>query len=203
MVPPQMESAANLRRRYSDIDLIISCGDLPSVYLEFLTSVLTVPMFYVRGNHDEHYDESPPGGDNLHKRVVTYNGITLAGLEGSIRYNKGKIQYTDAEMMMMVLQMGPQLRLRRMMHGFGVDIFVTHSPAKGIHDADDLPHNGFPSFLRFLDWYRPRYMIHGHVHTYDRRNTTRTEYNDTIIMNINPVTVLEIEPLKKDQKETE
>ncbi|PJF26734.1 MAG: metallophosphoesterase, partial [Phototrophicales bacterium] len=57
-------------------------------------------------------------------------------------------------------------------------------------------HNGFPSFLRFLDWYRPRYMIHGHVHTYDRRNTTRTEYNDTIIMNINPVTVLEIEPLK-------
>ncbi|MDX2076121.1 MAG: metallophosphoesterase family protein [bacterium] len=196
-VPQQMESAANLRRRYSDIDIIISCGDLPSAYLEFLTSVLTVPMFYVRGNHDENYDENPPGGDNLHRRIVTYNGLTFAGLEGSIRYNKGAIQYSDAEMMMMVLQMGPQLRLRRMKYGHGVDIFVAHSPAKGIHDAPDLPHNGFPSFLRFMDWYRPRYMLHGHVHTYDRRNTTRTEYNGTCIMNINPVTVLEVEPLTK------
>lgn len=197
MVPPQMESAANLRRRYNDIELIISCGDLPSAYLEFLTSVLPAPMMYVRGNHDEHYTEKPPGGDDLHKRVVTYNGLTIAGLEGSMRYNRGNIQYTDAEMMMMVLQMGPQLRLRRMKHGYGADIFVAHSPAKGIHDAPDLPHNGFTSFLRFMDWYRPRYMLHGHVHTYDRRNTTRTQYNETCIMNINPVTVLEIEPLTK------
>ena len=50
---PQMESAAKLRRRYSDIELIISCGDMPPVYLEFITSVLSVPLFYVRGNHDE------------------------------------------------------------------------------------------------------------------------------------------------------
>ena len=32
---PQLENAANLRRQYSDIDLIISCGDLPPAYLDF------------------------------------------------------------------------------------------------------------------------------------------------------------------------
>jgi predicted phosphodiesterase len=85
-VVPQLESAANLRRRYNDIDLIISCGDLPPVYLEFITSVLNVPLYYVRGNHDEIYDERPPGGDNLHGRVLTYKGLTFAGLEGSMRY---------------------------------------------------------------------------------------------------------------------
>lgn len=192
-VVPQLESAANLRRRYNDIDLIISCGDLPPVYLEFITSVLNVPLYYVRGNHDEIYDERPPGGDNLHGRVLTYKGLTFAGLEGSMRYNKGKIQYTESQMMQMVLKMGLRVGYDRFRNGHGVDVLVTHSPPFGIHDAEDLPHTGFKSLLKFMEWYKPRYMIHGHVHTYDRRKATRTKYGDTCIMNINPYTVLEVE----------
>jgi Icc-related predicted phosphoesterase len=192
-VVPQLESAANLRRRYNDIDLIVSCGDLPPVYLEFITSVLNVPLYYVRGNHDEIYDERPPGGDNLHGRVLTYKGLTFAGLEGSMRYNKGKIQYTESQMMQMVLKMGLRVGYDRFRNGHGVDVLVTHSPPFGIHDAEDLPHTGFKSLLKFMEWYKPRYMIHGHVHTYDRRKATRTKYGDTCIMNINPYTVLEVE----------
>ncbi|MFW5772038.1 MAG: hypothetical protein ACOCZH_01855, partial [Phototrophicaceae bacterium] len=79
---PQLESAANLRRRYHDIELVISCGDMPPVYLEFIVSVLNVPLFYVRGNHDEVYTEKPPGGEDLHRRVVRYGGLTFTGLEG-------------------------------------------------------------------------------------------------------------------------
>jgi len=101
----QMESAAHLRRRYHDVDLVVSCGDLPAAYLEFITSVLNVPLFYVRGNHDTGYSECPPGGENLHERIVTYRGLTFVGLEGSIRYNDSPIQYTNAEMSLMVLKM--------------------------------------------------------------------------------------------------
>jgi uncharacterized protein len=193
-VVPQMENAANLRRRYEDVELVISCGDMPPVYLDFITSVLNVPLFYVRGNHDERYLEETPGGEDLHGRVINYRGLTFAGLEGSIRYNEGPIQYADSDMLRVVLGMGPQLKLRQLRFGHGVDVLVTHAPAKGIHDRSDLPHRGFGAFLRFMDWYRPRYMIHGHVHTYDRRDTIRSEYNDTVIMNINPVTLLEVEP---------
>jgi len=32
-VMPQMESAVNLRRQYNEIELVVSCGDMPSVYL--------------------------------------------------------------------------------------------------------------------------------------------------------------------------
>jgi len=191
---PQMESAANLRRRYSDIDVLISCGDMPSVYLEFITSILSIPLLFVRGNHDEMYDNYPPGGQDLHHKIVTYKGISFAGLEGSMRYNKGRIQYTEAQMARQVIEMGPKMLYRRLRYGHGVDIFVTHSPAKGIHDAEDRPHNGFRSMLWFMQWYRPRYMVHGHVHTYDRRKTTETDYYDTHIVNINPITVMEIEP---------
>jgi Icc-related predicted phosphoesterase len=190
---PQMENVANLRRRYSDIDLVISCGDLPAVYLELITSVLNVPLFYVRGNHDERYRETPPGGEDLHGRLITYHGVSFVGLEGSIRYNDGEVQYSDAEMLRMVIGLGPQLKLRQLRYGYGVDVLVTHSPAKGIHDAPDLPHNGLHALLKFMEWYRPRYMLHGHVHTYDRRDVTDTQYHDTRVLNINPVMLLEIE----------
>lgn len=192
---PQMESAVNLRRQYGDIELIISCGDLPSVYLEFITSVLNVPLFYVRGNHDESYDQFPPGGEDLHNRLIEYNGLTFFGLEGSPRYSSSPIQYTDSEMFRLVFNAGLRLRYRRWRLGHGVDFFVSHTPPLGIHDAEDLPHRGFKSFLQFVDWYSPRYMIHGHVHTYDRRTVTRTERGGTVIININPVTVLEVDPL--------
>ncbi|NDJ61741.1 MAG: metallophosphoesterase [Chloroflexi bacterium] len=192
-VLPQMESAAHLRRRYHDVELVISCGDMPAVYLEFITSVLNVPLFYVRGNHDTRYTEYPPGGEDLHGRRVTYGGLTFAGLEGSMRYNRSPVQYNEFDMLMMVLRMWP-LRMQQMRRGYGLDVLVTHSPARGIHDMPDLPHTGFKALLRFMEWYRPRYMFHGHVHTWDRRVITESTYLDTCIMNINPATVIEVEP---------
>lgn len=195
-IMPQLESAPNLRRRYSDVDLIVSCGDMSSSYVDFISSVLGVPLLYVRGNHDEMYDEEPPGGINLHNTYFEYQGISFIGLEGSIKYNQGTIQYTSHEMRMMVLQLAPRLRYNRWRQGFGVDVFVTHSPPKGIHDAEDLPHNGFSAFLSFMTWYRPRYMLHGHVHTWDRRKVVETDYQSTKILNINPLLVLDIEPVQ-------
>lgn len=194
-VMPQLENAANLRRRFADIDVIVSCGDLPVAYLDFIVTILGKPLLYVRGNHDEEYERNPPGGVNLHNRFYQYQGISFVGLEGSIQYNRGAIQYTQGEMRRFVLGLAPHLRYRRWRHGYGVDIFVTHSPAEGIHDADDLPHNGFRPFLSFMRWYRPRYMIHGHVHTWDRRKVVETLYHDTHIININPYRILEIEPM--------
>lgn len=194
-VMPQLESAVNLRRQYSAVELLVSCGDMPSVYLEFITSVLNVPLFYVRGNHDDSYKEKPPGGEDLHARLIEFGGLSFYGLEGSIRYNNSPVQYTDGEMGRLVLGAAPRLRLRRMRYGHGVDVLVTHSPAKGIHDAEDRPHHGFKALLRFMDWYHPRYMVHGHVHTYDRRVVTRSRYSETDIININPWTILDIKPM--------
>ena len=191
---PQLESAVNLRRRYSDIELIISCGDMPTAYLEYITSILNVPLFYVRGNHDERYTQEPPGGQDLHRHFVAHRGLTFIGLDGSMNYTNGEIQYTDWQMTNMVLKMAPGLGLRRRRYGRGVDVLVAHSPPRGIHDRDDRAHQGFKGLRYFMDWYRPRYLLHGHVHTWDRRDIVRTQYKDTCVLNINPMTVLEIDP---------
>lgn len=192
-----LENAANLRRRYHDIDCIVSCGDMPSAYLDYISTILGKPLLYVRGNHDEQYDEKPPGGINLHENFVEFAGITFIGLEGCIKYNNGTIQYTQGDMRAKVIRLAPRLRWRRWRKGYGVDIFVAHSPPRGIHDIeDDYPHRGFDSFINFMDWYHPRYLLHGHVHTWDRRKATETQYKDTLIKNINPYMLLEVIPLE-------
>ncbi|MDQ7025680.1 MAG: metallophosphoesterase family protein [Anaerolineae bacterium] len=194
---PTLENSANLRRRYSDIDLIISCGDMSVAYLDFIVTVLGKPLMYVRGNHDERYTETPPGGVNLHENFVNFKGVSIIGLEGCLKYNNGKIQYTQTEMHTKVISLAPRLRFRRWRKGHGVDILVTHTPPRGIHDIeDDFPHRGFDALIKFMDWYRPRYLIHGHVHTWDRRKQTDTQYKETRILNIMPYTVLEVDALE-------
>ena len=47
----------------------------------------------------------------------------------------------------------------------GVDIVVTHAPARGYGDEDNRTHQGFAAFLPLLDRYAPQYLVHGHVHT--------------------------------------
>lgn len=191
---PQLENAANLRRRYADIDLVISCGDMPAAYLDFIVTIMAKPLMFVRGNHDEMYEQTPPGGINLHESIVNYGGLTFAGLEGSLKYSRGKIQYTQFEMHQMVLKMAPAIKWHEFRTKQRIDVFVAHSPPRGIHDIeDDLPHRGFDAFVNLLHWYRPRYFLHGHVHTWDRRRPTETVFEDTTIMNINPYTIIDVE----------
>ena len=48
--------------RLSDIDLIISCGDLKSQYLSFLVTMGRAKVLYVHGNHDQTYNIRPRRG---------------------------------------------------------------------------------------------------------------------------------------------
>lgn len=187
-----------LRDRFGDVDLVVSCGDLPYSYLEFIASTLNVPCFYVHGNHDcdEHTScnillTAPGGWVNLHRRTVTYRDIILGGLEGSIRYRPGPIhQYTDAEMRVNAWSMVPQLLLNRLRYGRYLDILIAHSPPYGIQDGLDRAHHGFKVFLPFMARFRPRLLLHGHQHLYGRGEHV-AHFGDTTIINVFPYRVIE------------
>lgn len=190
---PQMHNAEYLENKYSDAEMLISCGDMPIGYLDFIGSILSIPLYYVRGNHDTRYKPPEPGGVNLHKRFARYRSFSFAGLEGSIRYNQGAIQYGEGEMFWMVLSMLPRLMLNVARRGYGVHVMVTHSPPKNIHDIpEDFAHRGFKSFHYLMKWGRPQYLVHGHVDTWDRRKTRETVFAQTTVLNINPVMELEL-----------
>ncbi|MCD7806489.1 MAG: metallophosphoesterase [Lachnospiraceae bacterium] len=142
------------------VDVILSAGDLSSEYLEFLVTMTNLPVFYVHGNHDIRYDRKEPGGCIcVDDDIIMFNGVRILGLGGSMCYNKKKYQYTDEQMTRRVLKLLPKI----CRYG-GFDILLTHSPARGLHDAEDLPHRGFKIFNWLITKFHPRFFIYGHVH---------------------------------------
>lgn len=162
------------------IDLIISCGDLDPRYLSFLVTMATVPVLYVHGNHDSKYESIPPEGCTcIEDEIYVYNGIRILGLGGSMRYKPGGHQYTEKEMQRRIRR----LRYKLWRHG-GVDILVAHAPAYQLNDGRDLPHQGFRAFCDFMEKYKPKFFLHGHVHmSYGRRHKRYDKYRDTHVIN--------------------
>lgn len=108
------------------IELILACGDLDPGYLDFLVSAFNVPLYYVRGNHDLSYTNTPPAGaEPLHRRLVVHGELRLLGFDGSMRYSGGPAQYAEWQMAWFVWWSEWAIRRRG-----GVDIVIAHSPPR-------------------------------------------------------------------------
>ena len=175
--------------KLKDYDLILSCGDLKSNYLSFLVTMARCPLLYVHGNHDEHYDRQPPEGcDCIDDKLVTYNGLRILGLGGCLQYHPGKHQYTEKQMQRRIQKLRGLIK-----RAGGVDLVLTHAPARGLGDAEDAAHMGFEALRTFLDEYRPAWLVHGHVHLRYCHNQPRIlTYEDTTIVNASERYVLDI-----------
>lgn len=178
-------------QRFKDIDLMISCGDLPYYYLEFMISMIDKPLYYVRGNHTSVVETTsagertdPWGAVNLHRNVIrTPEGLLMAGIEGCVTYNEGRYQYPQSEMWSMVFGLAPALMVNKMRFGRYLDVFVSHAPPWKIHDMDDLPHQGIKAFRWLLKVFKPAYHLHGHIHIYRSDAITTTKFDETTVIN--------------------
>lgn len=187
---------------------MLSCGDLPFDYLEYLVSRLDVPLLYVPGNHDP--DLAPPestwsplradldagrpgpaGCENIDGRVVEALGLRIAGLGGSIRYKEGPNQYSQAQQTRRALRIEVVTRLKRAHRGRKLDIVVTHAPPFGLAEAKDSAHVGFVATLRLIQHFRPLLAVHGHIHPYGRVLPER-RVGPTRVVNVVPSRVIEL-----------
>ena len=189
-----------IAEKFLDIDLILSCGDLPYFYIEYMLSMLNVPCYYVRGNHASDREigvggtrRFPWGAVDLHRRCVEdETGLLLAGLEGSLRYNRGQHQYTQGEYWWMVFSLVPQFLINKARIGRYLDIFLSHAPPWKVHDEQDLPHRGIKAFGWLIKVFQPAYFLHGHIHVYRQDTVTRTLIGNTIVQNVYGYKVLPI-----------
>ena len=92
-----------------------------------------------------------------------------------------------------VWRLMPSLLMNRIRYGRYLDILITHAPPEGIHDRTDRCHQGFRAFVTFMQRFRPRYLIHGHVHVYSPNDPVETVYQDTTVLNTYGYRMLEIE----------
>jgi predicted phosphodiesterase len=178
------------------VDFILSCGDLPFDYLEFLMGSFNVPLYYVLGNHDGegffrengNVDYQPDGGESIDGSALEAKGILIAGVGGSIRHGHSlKNQYSEAEMWRRVLKLAPQLLTNQVRYGRRLDILVTHSPARGIQEGSDPAHQGFAAFRWLLEWAKP---LHGHTQVDRPARGLRTRSGSTDILYIPPYRLL-------------
>ena len=191
----------NIKKRFSDIDIILCAGDLPLDYLDFIVSCLNKPLYFVFGNHHidemgffinagtslfQNQDEQRKygcGAVHIGSKIKTEDNLIIAGLGGSMRYNRGPNQYSNFQMYFEIIRLIPGLLFHRIFHGRCLDILLTHAPPAGIHDKPDRCHQGFKAFLWFMRAFKPRYLIHGHIHLYDLSDLRITQYKDTTVIN--------------------
>ena len=194
--------SSNIKERFSDVDLVLSAGDLPLDYLDFIVSSLNKPVFFVFGNHHTNelrfyrktYNtpvdiiqlnsfEYGCGAIHLGTKVKKEGDFILAGFGGSMRYNNGENQFTDFQMFIEAARLIPHLFWNRIIYGRFLDILLTHAPPKGIHDKNDKCHWGFKAYLWFMKVFKPKYLVHGHIHLYDLSEVRCTKWKNTTVIN--------------------
>jgi Icc-related predicted phosphoesterase len=198
-IDPQVYSP-HIKERFSDVELILSAGDLPLYYLDFIISTLNKPLLFVFGNHNtedmKYYKKfwNDPltqeikeyqgcGAIHLGTKVKTEGKFIVAGLGGSMRYNNGINQFTDFQMYVEIIKLIPSLLWNRIFHGRYLDILLTHAPPKGIHDKNDKCQNGFKAYLWVMKAFKPKFLVHGHIHLYDLLEKRSTVWEKTTVIN--------------------
>ena len=87
--------------------------------------------------------------------------------------------YTEKQMKRRIRKLGFQLWKKK-----GFDILLTHAPAYGVNDMEDIAHRGFECFLELLEKYKPKYFIHGHVHrNYGQKIPQIDQYKGVTVVN--------------------
>ncbi len=201
--------SAHVKEIYKNVDLILSCGDMPLESYDYVSTMLNRDLCYVYGNHnlkDFHraLKKNDAGFNDAFKtrdQELSYqkfygfmidgkcyrdkkSGLLIAGLGGSMNYNGGDSQYTERQMRYRIWKLAPQLWYNKRKYGRYLDVLITHAPPFGIGDGPDLCHTGFKCFLSFIDKYKPKYLLHGHVHLDDRNAPRENVRGETKIINV-------------------
>jgi len=211
-VDPLVYSPA-LKQRFKDVELVLSAGDLPLTYYDFIMSILNKPLLFVFGNHNlkgiERYrgcgdavghfppgrreEEAPAGGAvHMNCRVRREKAVLVAGLGGSMWYNGGENQYTDFQVWVRLLAMAPALLINKLRYGRYLDVLLTHAPPQGIHEGQDRCHRGFRAFLWFMRVFKPQYLVHGHIHLYTQDTDRSSRYLQTTVVNAYDHALIEV-----------
>lgn len=188
-------------------DLVLSAGDLPWHYVEYVASSVDAPVVFVPGNHDPEIERvkkgrngtytsdglpcdgpRPHGATNADLRVVEAAGLRIAGLGGCVRYRPGPHQYTQSQ----YERRGGRL-LRRAKKAGAVDVLLTHAPPLRLGDGEDKPHEGIAALRTVLEQLEPSWHLHGHIHPYGRQMPDR-QVGPTTILNVIPWRMVEIHP---------
>ena len=181
---PFHADVAKLAANY-EVEAILTLGDLQPSWLESLDKCCQ-PKLGVYGNHDDEPYMTYFGIDNLHLNQIDLDGgFTFSGFEGCVSYKRsglGRVgpSYTQKQARKLVKKLPP------------ADVLLCHCPPRGINDdPEDPAHIGFEALRDWVDRYKPRHVLHGHVHPLPGQVVER--YGDTHVHFVQGAKVLRLD----------
>lgn len=143
-------------------DIIVTLGDISVQDLRIIKRTadnLGIPAIGICGNHDEPFALQSVGIDDLHDKVKTIDGVTFAGIGGSLRYKRSNYMFLTQQQSIDIAKQLPE-----------ADVLITHDKAyigwfvdsKSQYAKD--PHAGLVGISKYIRKNRPRYHLYGHLH---------------------------------------
>ena len=193
--------SAETRKRLRPVDLIVGCGDLPVDYLRFVTDAFeSVPLAYVRGNHDVGGDWATGDATQVHLpeplpdgRPWTDGQLTVIGFSGIPRHGGGS-----------GLQVGSFTRISQVLGAWlrvgwrpirAPVLLVSHVAPRGINDGPDPIHRGSRALRWLAGRVRPPLWLHGHTTLLTRRLEDRAlRRGSTLYYNAAGAVLVELSP---------
>lgn len=176
-----------LKTMFKDIDFIMSAGDVSNHYLDYLFTALGKDLIYVNGNHVYGINHDISFCKNIDGKVIEYKGLRILGLDGSKKYSNGIHQYSEQDMSNKIMKNLFYL-------GFGnLDIVLSHSPPRHIHDREDITHQGFEVFHKVITTFKPKLWLHGHIHLSSHHQHVESKVCNTKVINVYGYKVIEFQ----------
>lgn len=157
-----MHNFTELAKEYEP-DAIITLGDIAILDLRIIkhtADTLSIPAIGVCGNHDEVDSLVKAGIEDLHGKATTIDGVTFAGIGGSLRYKvSGNMFLSQKESIEIAKALPPK-----------ADVLITHDQAYRKFFVDTKseyakdPHEGLAGIRDYLKKSRPEYHLYGHLH---------------------------------------
>lgn len=154
-------------------DLIVTLGDISIQDLRIIKRTadnLGIPAIGICGNHDEPFALQSVDIDDLHGKVKTIDGVTFAGIGGSLRYKRSNYMFLTQQQSIDVAKNLPR-----------ADVLITHDKPYTGWFADTKaqfakdPHAGLVGITKYIRKNKPKYHLYGHLH----QRMTEEKYGTT------------------------
>ena len=153
-------------------DVIVTLGDISVQDLRVIkktADTLGIPVIGICGNHDEADALVKVGIEDLHGRSKTINGVSFAGIGGSLRYKPSGNMFLSQRESIDVAKKLPK-----------ADVLITHDKPYTGWFADTRaqyakdPHAGLVGITKYIRKNKPKYHLYGHLHHRMTEETQRT-----------------------------
>lgn len=168
----------------SSFDCILLLGDIDILYLKSISEVFKNKIILgVLGNHDNFGDLEYYDLLNIHNKVISFNNVSFLGVEGSVKYKKENAPMHSQEEVLNII------------NGIDyVDVVISHNSPKGVHDKNDIAHQGYEAITNYIYDKKPKVCLHGHQHI-----NKVSKIGSTLIIGVYGGSILDLDTLNLEK----